>query len=113
MAIPQWNGHSDYIIAEEDLPDFYDLTTIDHPHFSFIILISVAKDIEKAKKAELVWLNEQPIKGSLYELLAKAKIPRLQRLKMLHAFQLVITIVDEEWFERRHKPKKGCQDWKL
>jgi hypothetical protein len=76
MASPQWKGHPDYIIPEEDLPDIDVLTTIDHPHFALIHLKSVAKDILKAKEAELVRIIEQPIKGSTNELIAKAKIPK-------------------------------------
>jgi hypothetical protein len=45
--------HPDCVIAEEDLPDFDDLTTIDHPHFALILLKSLAKDIEKKKGMEL------------------------------------------------------------
>jgi hypothetical protein len=37
MAGPQWKGYPDYVTAEEDLPDFDDMTTIDHPHFAQIL----------------------------------------------------------------------------
>jgi hypothetical protein len=51
MAGPQWKDHPDYI-AEEDLPNFDDLNTIDHPHFALILLKSIAKDIEKMNRME-------------------------------------------------------------
>jgi hypothetical protein len=65
MAGPQWKDHPHYIIAEEDLPNFDDLTTIDHPHFDLILLKSLSKDIEM----ELEKLRSMPIKGGLHELL--------------------------------------------
>jgi hypothetical protein len=46
MAGPQWKGHPGYFMAEEDLPDFDDLTTIDRPHLALILLKSNGKDIE-------------------------------------------------------------------
>jgi hypothetical protein len=52
MAGPQWTDHPDYIMAEEDLPNFDYLTTIDHPHFALILLKSLAKDIAKNKGME-------------------------------------------------------------
>jgi hypothetical protein len=46
-AGPQRKHHSQYITAQEDLPDFDDLTDIDHPHFSLILLNRLTKPIEK------------------------------------------------------------------
>jgi hypothetical protein len=73
MAGPQWKGHPDYIIAEEDLPDFDDLATLDHAHFALILLKSLATDTEKKKGMELEKLRTIPLKGSLHELLAQSK----------------------------------------
>jgi hypothetical protein len=39
----------DYIIAQEDFPDFDDLISVDHPDYSLILLKSLAKSIEKEK----------------------------------------------------------------
>jgi hypothetical protein len=46
---PQWKGNPDYIMSEEDLPDFDNLTTIDHPHFA-LILLKVLVRILKGRK---------------------------------------------------------------
>jgi hypothetical protein len=67
MAGTQWKYHPHCIIAEEDLPNFDDLTTIDHPHFDIIGLKSLSKDIEKSIEMELEKLISMPIKGSLHE----------------------------------------------
>jgi hypothetical protein len=76
MAGPPWKDHPDYILAEEDIPHFDDLATIDHPQFALILLKSLAKDIEKKKGMKLEKLEPMPIKGSLHEIPAKAKIPK-------------------------------------
>jgi hypothetical protein len=73
MTGPQWKDHPEYIIAEKDLPNFDDLSTIDYPHFALILLKRLAKDIVKKKGMELDNLRPMPIKGSLNELLAKAQ----------------------------------------
>jgi hypothetical protein len=62
MACPQWKDHPDYIIAVEDLFNFDDLTTIDHPHFALILLKMLAKDIEKNNGTELEKLKPMSIK---------------------------------------------------
>jgi hypothetical protein len=78
---------------------------------------SIAKDLEKAKEAELLRLNEQPIKGSLHELLASAKPPKTPTFDnvalILTPDPRDIEVVDEDWFERRRKPKKEYQEWKF
>jgi hypothetical protein len=113
MAGPQWKGHSDYFIVEEDLTDFYDLTTIDHPHFALKLLKSLAMDIEKKKGMELENLSSIPIKGSLHELLAKSKTTQTPKFDNVARIPTPdpreITVVDEEYFARRSKPKKGYQ----
>jgi hypothetical protein len=53
MAGPQWKEHPHDINTEEDLPNFDDLTNIDHPHFDLILLKSLSKDIEKKKGMKL------------------------------------------------------------
>jgi hypothetical protein len=59
IAVPQWKGHLDDVIAEEDLSNFDNLTTIDHPHFALILLKRLAKDLEKEKKVESVYDTEK------------------------------------------------------
>jgi hypothetical protein len=115
MAGPQWKDHPHYIIAEEDLPNFDDLTTIYHPHFDLILAKILYKDIEKNKGIELEKLRSMPMKGSLHELLAKAKIPKGPNFDNVAHIPAPdprdITVVDEEWFERRNMLKNGHQVW--
>jgi hypothetical protein len=57
------------------------------------------------------------IKGSLHEFLEKAKIPKTPKFdnvaRMPAPDPRDITVVDEEWSERRSKLKKGHQVWKF
>jgi hypothetical protein len=109
MAGPQWKDHPHYILAEEDLPNFDDLTTIDHPNIDLILLKSLSKDIEKKKGMELENLRSIPTKGSLHELLAKAKFPKAPKFDNVAHMPApdprLITVVDEEWFECRSNLK--------
>jgi hypothetical protein len=108
MAGPQWKGHPHYIIAQEDLPELDDLTSIDHPHFSLILLNKLAKDIEKEKEVQLenesakVHARAQAERLN-YQVDSVSRIPT-------HDPRDVIN-VDEEWFERRRKLNKGHQVW--
>jgi hypothetical protein len=117
MAGPQWKDHPHYIIFEKDLPNFDHLTTIYHPHFDLILLKSLSKHIEMEKGMELEKLRSMPLKGSLHELLANAKIPKAPKFdnvaRMPAPDPREITVVDDEWFERRSKLKKGHQFWKF
>jgi hypothetical protein len=62
-------------------------------------------------------LNDLPIKGSLHELRKKAKISKTSKFDNVARIPTRdpqdFTVVDEEWFELRHKPKKGFQEWKV
>jgi hypothetical protein len=117
MAGPQWKGHPDYVITEEDLPNFDDLTTIDHTHFALILLKSLGKDIEKKKGIELEKLRSKTINRSLHEFLVKAKnlkTPKFDNVARIPTPDIwEITVVNEEWFKRRRKPKKGYHEWKF
>jgi hypothetical protein len=110
MAGPQWKGHPDYVIAQEDLPDFDDLTSIDHPHFSLILLNKLAKDIEKKKEIQLEYESAKvharaQAKRLNYPIDSVARIPTRDPRDVIK--------VDEEWFERRRKLNKGHQVWKF
>jgi N12 class adenine-specific DNA methylase len=93
------------------------VTTIDHPHFALILLKSLAKDIEKKNGMELETLRLSPIKVSLHELLVKAKNTKTPKFdndaRIPTPDPREITVLDEEWFKRRRKPKKGYQEWKF
>jgi hypothetical protein len=47
----------------------------------------------------------------------KAKIPKTPKFDNVNRIPrrdpCDITVVDEEWFERSRKPKKGYQEWKF
>jgi hypothetical protein len=117
LAIPHWKDHPEYIIGEEDLTNFADLTTIEHPHFDLILFKSLAKDIEKKKGRELEMLKKIPIKESLHELLAKAKIPKTPKFDNVACMPAPdpreITNADEVWSERRSTLMKGQRVWKF
>jgi N12 class adenine-specific DNA methylase len=74
-------------------------------------------DIEKKKGMEFEKLRSIPIKASLHELLAKAKISKTPKFdnaaRTPTPDSREITVVDKEYFERRRKPKKRYQEWKL
>jgi hypothetical protein len=55
----QWKGHPDNVNAEEDLPNFDKLTTIDHTLFALILLKSLAKDLAEEKEVELQYEKEK------------------------------------------------------
>jgi hypothetical protein len=115
MAGRQWQDHPDYIIAEEDLPNFDALTTIVHHHFALILLKRLAKDNDNKKGMELEKLKPMPNKGSLHELLANTKIPKTLKFDNVASMPAPdprkITVVDEEWSERRSNFRKGHQVW--
>jgi hypothetical protein len=90
IASPEWKDHPHYIIAQEDLPDFDDLTPVDHPHFALLLLTSIAKDLEKKKTLELQGLRPLPIKGSLHELCGKAKISMKPKFENVAPIQHLI-----------------------
>jgi hypothetical protein len=58
-----------------------------------------------------------PIKGILHELLAKDKIPKTPKFhnvsRMPAPDPRKISVVDDEWSERRNKLKKGHQVWRF
>jgi hypothetical protein len=66
---------------------------------------------------ELKKLRSIPIKVSLHELLEKAKFPKAPKFDNVARMPApdpgAITVIDEEWFERRNKLKKGHQFWKF
>jgi hypothetical protein len=53
MADPQWKDCPQYVIVQEDLTDFDDLTSYDHPHLPLILLIKDAKDMEKEERVRV------------------------------------------------------------
>jgi hypothetical protein len=66
---------------------------------------------------ELEKLRAMPIKGSLHEILVKAKISKAPKFDNVARTQAPdpreITVIDEEWSERRSKLKKVHQVWKF
>jgi hypothetical protein len=114
IAGPQWKDRPHYIIAQEYLPDFDDVTTIDHPQIALIHLKSLANENEKDKSLKLKRVRSLSIKGSLNELREKATASKIDNVARIPAPDpREITVVDEEWFERSHKLRQGHQVWKF
>jgi PleD family two-component response regulator len=120
MAGPQWKNHPDYIIAQEDLPDFDDLTGTNHPHFALIFLASFMKSIPKDKETDLEYERAKVRAKEKSDIILKemdlirADSTQINSVTLIpkHDPQDVI-VVDEQWFQRRHKTNKGYKEFKF